>query len=56
MNTTSSALAFLKSASDTVLPSTFGSEKLGAAVPSGNIVLGVKTMVAPLDSGLRELF
>ena len=44
MNTTSSALAPAKSASETVWPSTFNSENGGALVPSGNIVLGVNTM------------
>src|SRR5215469_5415655 len=45
MNITSNALASLKSASAMVWPSTFGSEKSGACVPRGNIVLGVLAMV-----------
>jgi hypothetical protein len=45
MKTTNSAFEPVKSASATVRPSTFGSEKAGAFVPNGSIVLGVKTMV-----------
>ena len=46
MNTTNRAFALAKSDSETVLPSTFGSEKAGALVPSGSIVLGVKTITS----------
>src|SRR6476659_6057045 len=41
---TSRAGAPARSPSDTMLPSTLGKEKSGALVPSGNMVLGVKTM------------
>jgi hypothetical protein len=44
MNITTSAGAFESSESETVRPSTFTSEKSGALVPSGNIVLGVRAM------------
>src|SRR5215211_7841039 len=45
MNTTRSAGTPLKSASDTVRPSTLTSEKSGALVPRGNIVLGVRAIL-----------
>jgi hypothetical protein len=44
MKITNSAGRPAKSASETVCPSTFGSEKSGALVPKDNIVLGVNTM------------
>ena len=47
MKITNSAGWPAKSASETVWPSTFGSEKSGAFVPKGNIVLGVRTMIEP---------
>src|SRR5262245_47231305 len=45
MKTTTRAGLPAKSSRDTVLPWTFGSEKGGAFVPSGNIVLAVLTIV-----------
>jgi hypothetical protein len=44
-----------KSASDTVLPSTLGNENLGACVPNGNIVLGVRTIGGLRGNALIEL-
>ena len=44
MKITSSAGLPLKSASETVRPSTLTSEKSGALVPKGNIVLGVRAI------------
>jgi hypothetical protein len=52
MNMTNSAGAFLKSADETVRPSASGNEKLGAWVPSGNMVLGVLTMKKSPKSGV----
>jgi hypothetical protein len=48
MNITSRPFDPAKSPSDTVFPSTFGSENAGAFVPSGNIVEAVFTIAASL--------
>jgi hypothetical protein len=44
MNITTRAGAAFRSPSETVWPSTFTSEKSGAFVPRGNIVLGVRAI------------
>src|SRR2546427_11925481 len=44
MKTTSNAGAFLKSASETILPPVSGNLKSGALVPNGNIVEFTATM------------
>jgi hypothetical protein len=51
MNITSKAGEPAKSRSETCLPFISGSEKSGAAVPKGNIVLGVRT----IDQSLQKI-
>src|SRR5687768_2303360 len=56
MNITSKAGAFLKSPNETDLPSIFESEKFGAAVPNGSMVLGVRAIVvSPRWGGFRGI-
>ena len=48
MKITNSAFFPETSLSETVFPAVSGNEKLGAGVPSGNMVLAVRTMSKPL--------